>query len=395
VNYKSNIKGDNLIIHQFNINKVFKRGSRDVASSSKSELNPVFLKPNILIKSLIDINSEKFIYLDLDILLTKNFNSDILFDRIKNSNTPLSPQHFWEFPMDYRDPENIKCFGEDLCLELSIDRSGKKWSQNCMIVYSKKHLDFLLDWNNMANNDKLRNIATGDEEIYNVALWSYNQNSNLGTACITNGVVDIRKVINSRYEDVLECYKLHEAGLFNKSYFITQNKMTSEMTDQSVMIFHGINVKDFKNLDSSKNLIYYTVSGDLKYLELLEISIKSLIDLGKYKDDILIICDSNIKENININYPNLKFMLVDKVDGNLSAGNKLRVYEYSHLPKYDNILFLDSDILIINDINLLFKFVPLAAKCKQVSTWNKVSSLPSNLSVNKIIFDRNHQSFKI
>jgi lipopolysaccharide biosynthesis glycosyltransferase len=131
--------------------------------------------------------------------------------------------------------------------------------------------------------------------------------------------------------------------------------MTSEMTDQSVMIFHGINVKDFKNLDSSKNLIYYTVSGDLKYLELLEISIKSLIDLGKYKDDILIICDSNIKENININYPNLKFMLVDKVDGNLSAGNKLRVYEYSHLPKYDNILFLDSDILIINDINLLFK----------------------------------------
>jgi hypothetical protein len=248
VNYKSNIKGDNLIIHQFNTNKVFKRGSRDVASSSKSELNPVFLKPNILIKSLIDINSENFIYLDLDILLTKNFNSDILFDRIKNSNTPLSPQHFWEFPMDYRDPENIKCFGEDLCLELSIDRSGKKWSQNCMIVYSKKHLDFLLDWNNMANNDKLRNIATGDEEIYNVALWSYNQNSNLGTACITNGVVDIRKVINSRYEDVLECYKLHEAGLFNKSYFITQNKMTSEMTDRSVMIFHGISINDFKKL---------------------------------------------------------------------------------------------------------------------------------------------------
>ena len=248
VNYKSNIKGDNLIIHQFNINKVFKRGSRDVASSSKSELNPVFLKPNILIKSLIDINSEKFIYLDLDILLTKNFNSDILFDRIKNSNTPLSPQHFWEFPMDYRDPENIKCFGEDLCLELSIDRSGKKWSQNCMIVYSKKHLDFLLDWNNMANNDKLRNIATGDEEIYNVALWSYNQNSNLGTVCITNGIVDIRKVINSRYEDVLECYKLHEAGLFNKSYFITQNKMTSEMTDRSVIIFHGISINDFKKL---------------------------------------------------------------------------------------------------------------------------------------------------
>jgi len=245
VNYESSIKGDNLIIHQLNTNKVFKRGSRDVSSSSRSELNPVFLKPNVLIKSLIDINSDNFIYLDLDILLTKNFNSDFLFSKIENSNTPLSPQHFWEFPMDYRDPNNIKCFGEDLCIKLSIERSGKLWSQNCMIVYGKKHLDFLLDWNNMTNNDKLRKIATGDEEIYNVSLWSYNQNDNLGTVCISNGVVDIRKIDNSRFEDILDCYKLHESNSFKKSLFVAQNKHTREMTDTSVMIFHGIKLKDF------------------------------------------------------------------------------------------------------------------------------------------------------
>jgi len=248
VNYKSNIKGDNLITHEFDTNKFFKRRSRDVSSSSKSELNPVFLKPNILIKSLIDINSENFIYLDLDVLLTKNFNSDILFDRVKNSNTPLSPQHFWEFPMDYRDPNNIKCFGEDLCIELSIERKGKLWSQNCMVVYSKSHLDFLLDWNSITNNDKLRNISTGDEELYNITLWSYGQNGNLGTACISNGVVDIRKTGNSRFEDIVDCYKIYENGYFNKSYFITQNKMVSEMTNNSVMIFHGLKINDFKKL---------------------------------------------------------------------------------------------------------------------------------------------------
>ena len=248
VNYESNIKGDNLITYIFNTNKVFKRGNRHVSSSTSSEFNPVFLKPNVLIKSLIDIDSDNFIYLDLDILLTKNFNSEILFSKIKNSNTPLSPQHFWEFPMDYRDPNNIKCFGGDLCEALLLDRTGKLWSQNCMIVYSKRHLDFLLDWNNIANNVEYRKLVTGDEEIYNVVLWSNGQNGNLGTRCISNGIVDIRKVPNSRYEDILECYIKYENGKFDKSYFVAQNKMTRQMTDESVMIFHGITINDFKKL---------------------------------------------------------------------------------------------------------------------------------------------------
>ena len=103
------------------------------------------------------------------------------------------------------------------------------------------------------------------------------------------------------------------------------------------------------------NLIYYTISGDKKYLSLLELSIESLINFGKYKGDILLICDKFIKENISIDYPNLKYMIVDEVDKSLSSGNKLRVYECEYLSNYDNILFLDSDILIINDINPLFK----------------------------------------
>jgi len=248
INYESSVKGDNLITYNFYTNKIFKRGDRDVSSSTKSEINPVFLKPNILIKSLIDINSENYIYLDIDVILTKNFNSEVLFSKIKNSRTPLSPQHFWEYPMDYRNPNNIKCFGEDLCKELSIERSGKLWSQNCMIVYSKKHLDFLLDWNSMSNNNQLRNLSTGDEEIYNVTLWLYDQINNLGSVCISNGIVDIRKTSTSRFEDIIDCYRLYNSGLFDRSLFVAQNKMTSETTNESVMIFHGISVTDFLRL---------------------------------------------------------------------------------------------------------------------------------------------------
>jgi len=107
--------------------------------------------------------------------------------------------------------------------------------------------------------------------------------------------------------------------------------------------------------NNSKDLIYYTVSGDIDYLNLLNISIESLTTFGKYKGDILLICDRVIKDNITIDYPNLKFMIVDEVDKDLSSGNKLRIYEYENLSYYDNILFLDSDILIINDIYLVFK----------------------------------------
>jgi hypothetical protein len=106
--------------------------------------------------------------------------------------------------------------------------------------------------------------------------------------------------------------------------------------------------------NNSKNLIYYTVSGDIDYLNLLNISIESLTTFGKYKGDILLICDGVIKDNITIDYTNLKFMILDEADKNLSSGNKLRIYEYENLSYYDNILFLDSDILIINDINLVF-----------------------------------------
>jgi hypothetical protein len=84
-------------------------------------------------------------------------------------------------------------------------------------------------------------------------------------------------------------------------------------------------------------------------------SISTLIKNGLYDDDILIICDNEIKNIININYPKLKFMIVDKVVPNLSSGNKLRIFEYTSISDYTNILYLDSDILIVNNINIIFE----------------------------------------
>lgn len=100
-------------------------------------------------------------------------------------------------------------------------------------------------------------------------------------------------------------------------------------------------------------LIYYSISGNSEYVKLIEMSINSLLKNG-YNGDILIICDENIKNILQLNYENLLYMIIDKVDSHQSSGNKLRIYEYEKLENYDKILYLDCDILITKNIDLLF-----------------------------------------
>jgi len=122
-----------------------------------------------------------------------------------------------------------------------------------------------------------------------------------------------------------------------------------------------------------KKLIYYTVSGNIEYAELLKLSIKSLIDKGNYKDDILIMCDNMIREKLNFNNQQIKYHIYNKVNPNRASGNKLRVYEYDIL-KYDSILYLDTDILIFEDINYLFEETEKSEKFI-ISTENNNSKL--------------------
>ena len=103
------------------------------------------------------------------------------------------------------------------------------------------------------------------------------------------------------------------------------------------------------------NLVYYSLSGNKNYIKLIEFSINSLIENANYKDDILIICDEFTKDSLSINYENLKFMIVNDVDSNESAGNRLRIFEYSELNNYSNILYLDADILVSGSLLDIFE----------------------------------------
>ena len=222
INYDSNVIGDNLIKHTYHTKKTYK--------------NAFFYKPFVILKSLVDNNYENFIYLDLDIILTKNFSSNILFNKINNSNTPLSPNHFWENPFYFNNNEHIN-MGDNVCNLKSIQRCNK-YVQACLIVYNKQHLDFLIDWISLVNEDSVIKVSVDDEELYNATLWKYNQTDTLGYICITNGTVDIDNL--GCFNSIKLAHEKYESDEFNKSMFTHQNNFYKGFDNKNVMIFHGV-----------------------------------------------------------------------------------------------------------------------------------------------------------
>jgi hypothetical protein len=224
INYKTKIIGENLI-------------TREIYSDKKYN-KPVYFKPMVLLKSLIDIDSENFIYLDLDVKLTKNFSSKFLFKKIIDTNTPLSPIHFWEHPFEFNNTI-IEYRGEKICALESIERCGI-YVQNCLIVYSNNHLDFLLDWNSLVYNSKIRLLSSGDEELFNVILWKYKQKNNLGYICVTNGTVNINNL--GRFNSIFTAYDYFQNDLFEKSMLTERNNYYNNYKNDNVMLFHGLKI---------------------------------------------------------------------------------------------------------------------------------------------------------
>ena len=180
--------------------------------------------------------------------------------------------------------------------------------------------------------------------------------------------------VNRNIESTFEIYNSDTNSLIYRTvlnlsqgvnYFMAPSQVVRFDDDPNLYSFRVKAYEDSKLIHDEKihlklksdksNLVYYSVSGNKEYVKLVDLSINSLISNTNYTDDILIICDEFTKNSININYENLKFMIINDVDSNRSSGNKLRIFEYTEISNYNNILYLDSDILISNDISNIFK----------------------------------------
>lgn len=125
----------------------------------------------------------------------------------------------------------------------------------------------------------------------------------------------------------------------------------------------------------SKNLIYFTIGGDTKYIRLLELAISSLLTNNPALNaDILVLTTNSFlpalqESNIFSHSVSVNYYVLDtpsQQDGVAISMNKLRIFDYPLIDDYSKILFLDCDIMCIGDIDSIFSSVADASKFNSV-----------------------------
>jgi glycosyltransferase involved in cell wall biosynthesis len=118
-----------------------------------------------------------------------------------------------------------------------------------------------------------------------------------------------------------------------------------------------------------KNLIYLVAIGasDARFLECVRWCVHSLRHWGKFEDEILIITDNatpDLKESVKDHAMLLEFPLNSLFDPKHERNDyekfqvtRLLIHQLIDLNVYKNVMYLDADILAVQDIRPLFKDV--------------------------------------
>jgi hypothetical protein len=131
-----------------------------------------------------------------------------------------------------------------------------------------------------------------------------------------------------------------------------------------------------------KNLIYYSCFNN-KYAELLSKSILSLYKTNSKKFDILIITDLVTKKSIEkikeISNYQIQYKITETpYDGVEASKLKASIYEYENIDLYENILYLDCDIIAIKNIDFIFNNSNLQYEKIYVSNNNGILSIEAH-----------------
>jgi hypothetical protein len=103
-----------------------------------------------------------------------------------------------------------------------------------------------------------------------------------------------------------------------------------------------------------KKLIYFTISNNIEYLNILKICIKSLNKFD-YDGDILLITNFEKAIRDNIEFKNdIHFLNIEGLDILTSSSNKLKIYKFEKRDKYDKFIYCDLDTIWIKPPNILF-----------------------------------------
>lgn len=109
----------------------------------------------------------------------------------------------------------------------------------------------------------------------------------------------------------------------------------------------------------AKNLIYYTAGGNKEYLQLLQKSVISIWNLSQRKAfEFLFICPESWQGEIEAFKPAgcvFQYHFVeDSNDGVEISKNKTKIFNFNQIGQYKKILYLDSDIIAVRNIDHVF-----------------------------------------
>jgi len=107
-----------------------------------------------------------------------------------------------------------------------------------------------------------------------------------------------------------------------------------------------------------RNLIYYSIIGD-GFFDLCKMSISSILKKSNTNNiDILVFCDCyTAKEIKEYNHEIITHVINDLDNPHDSSYNRYRIFEVEGIEKYNKFLYIDSDTIIIDDINKIFDFM--------------------------------------
>jgi lipopolysaccharide biosynthesis glycosyltransferase len=150
------------------------------------------------------------------------------------------------------------------------------------------------------------------------------------------------------------------------SLFRNNNKTCSE---DDVLSSLQVRFDETKNLSDIclgiKNLIYFTLNFDIKYIDLFFHCVKSIVKSNDVLDfDLLVICPKAFEteilqriesESIDLHGLNIHFFNVSEAASGIDASmNKLLIYQWDKINDYRRVLFLDVDILVVKSLYSIF-----------------------------------------
>jgi len=104
-------------------------------------------------------------------------------------------------------------------------------------------------------------------------------------------------------------------------------------------------------------LIYFTLGHNINYIELAKLCIESLYE-NEYDGDFLFITDLKDELLNSIDFKKEPFFLnIEKSNLLGSSANKLKIYKFVDIKKYDKIIFSDLDILWVSNPNTIFNVI--------------------------------------